>query len=228
MDIVVTDLTTFHDDRVCIADIVEATGACIRPEPYMTRQWCLEQGVKPGSILRGEMTPFENLQPPHVEDHHCPASQSAGQKTAAEFQALLAGQACGSVCQGFDRELPQRQNYIPREQPPGRSILTVQARRVQLWVSQFGKLKGHLTDQTGREFAFLPVADLLLREYVLGQDDPQAACQAVNRHFSAQETVFCRVGLGRAHRLEDGRDGFWLQLNGVYSFPVSWQEGVGA
>lgn len=228
MDFVVTDLTAFRDGRVCIAGIDEETGNCIRPEPYLTREQCLELDIRPRRILRGQMTRFPDTKPPHVEDRRCPSPTPVGWKTSERFQEILAGTARDSVCAGFGCEVPVGQKYFPKEDPPGHSIITFRPSSVQLVMDNYGKLRTHVVETSGREFPFLPVADLLLREYVFGQEDHSAACRQVSVHVQRQDAVFCRIGIGRPKRLDDGRDGYWLQLNGLYSFPASWQEGVAA
>jgi hypothetical protein len=228
MDIVVTDFTDLKNGNVCIAGIDLETGRCIRPLPHLSRQECQESGVTPRRVLRGNCQ--GGGQPPHVEDRRHAGLAAVGWKTEAEFRELLNRSCSPGVCAGFGCELPAGEKHYPRENPPGVSIVTATA-RLELVRFQDGdrvKLKCNLTDASGRLFRYLPVADLLLREYVLGQADPQAACRAINRHLAAQEQVLCRIGLGQPFRVPDGRDGYWLQLNGVYSFPVSWREGVGA
>lgn len=228
MDIVVTDLTSFPDGRVCIAGIDGESGDCVRPLPYLTREACRDLGIEPGCILRGRMKRFTDRQAPHMEDHHCPDPRPVGRRTPAEFLALLEEDAGESVCDGFACEIESGEHYIPRDTPPGRSIITLRVGGLRLVLDRFGKLRAHVREPSGREFAFLPVADLLLREYIFGQEDQAAACRRIDNHVQRQEAVFCRVGVGRPKRLDDGRDGYWLQVNGVYSFPTPWREGVAA
>ena len=227
MDIVVTDLTHMSGGKICIAGIDPTTGRCFRPEPYKDRVWCAENGVEPGVVLRGAMKNLPNTTNPHIEDRYCKALCKADGVEVEDLCDLLARTLSASVCDGFGSELPESQKYYPRDAPPGRSIVTIEVKDIRI-VYNYSKVKAHVTDSAGREFSFLPVADLLLREYVLGQDEDarSGACAHVTRHLRAQDHVYCRIGLGRAFKAKDDRDGYWLQVNGIYSCPISWREGV--
>ena len=50
-----------------------------------------------------------------------------------------------------------------------------------------------------------------------------AALPAVFRVYeaiAAQTEVFLRIGLGRSYKNEQGTEGFWMQANGIYTFPA--------
>ncbi|MEE9258030.1 MAG: hypothetical protein V3U37_00685, partial [Nitrospinaceae bacterium] len=42
---------------------------------------------------------------------------------------------------------------------------------------------------------------------------------SVNRFINNQNKLYLRIGLGRAWGPENGIYGFWLQVNGIYTFP---------
>lgn len=43
--------------------------------------------------------------------------------------------------------------------------------------------------------------------------------EELNDFIHSQEELYIRLGLGRVHQTSDGRNGFWLQVNGIYTFP---------
>jgi hypothetical protein len=47
----------------------------------------------------------------------------------------------------------------------------------------------------------------------------------INNFIQNQEDLYLRVGLGREYESKDGRKGYWLQINGIYTFP-EYHEGI--
>jgi hypothetical protein len=41
----------------------------------------------------------------------------------------------------------------------------------------------------------------------------------LNDFIHQQQEACVRVGLSREYQSPDGRQGFWMQINGVYTFP---------
>jgi len=48
---------------------------------------------------------------------------------------------------------------------------------------------------------------------------------ALNQLLQTKDAVFLRIGLSRAYKAPDGREGYWLQTNGIYTFP-HYHEGI--
>lgn len=220
MKIIVTDLTRFKNQDVCIAGICPDTGACIRPLPYLSRAKCRELNILPGAILTGQFTPRQ-CSPPHVEDHSYKDLAFWGSCSSATFRNILAESAAESVEDGFSVRIPRGQKYIPTETPPNTSIITlrIDTRGLQILRDRYNKVKVHLRENSGGEFQYVPVTDLVLCEYVLSHVADDAALDRLNDFLCSQREVFIRVGLGREYRAPDGKTGFWIQVNGIYTFP---------
>lgn len=41
----------------------------------------------------------------------------------------------------------------------------------------------------------------------------------INNFISKQNIAYIRLGLSREYSSPDGRNGYWLQVNGIYTFP---------
>lgn len=220
MKIIVTDLTRFKNQDVCIAGICPETGVCIRPLPYLSKAKCRQLNILPGAILTGQFTP-RRCSPPHVEDHSYGNLVFCGPCPSATFRDILAGSAAESVEDGFSIRIPQGQKYIPTETPPNTSIITLRTdpQGLQILRDRYNRVKIHLRENSGREFQYVPITDLGFYEYVMSHVGDDGVLRRVNDFICSQREVFIRVGLGREYRVPDGREGFWIQANGIYTFP---------
>jgi hypothetical protein len=226
MEIIVTDLTRFENQNVCIAGICPETGVCIRPLPYLSKAKCRELNILPGAILTGQFTP-RRCSPPHLEDHSCENLAACGPCSSVTFHHILAGRAAESVEDGFSVRIPQGQKYIPTETPPNTSIITlrIEPRGLQVVKDCYNdsKLRVHIMENSGREFRYISITDLGFYEYAMSHAAEHGALdsltQRVNGFLHSQEEVFVRVGLSREYQSPDGRRGFWIQANGIYTFP---------
>ncbi len=81
------------------------------------------------------------------------------------------------------------------------------------------KLKVHIRENSGREFRYIPITDLGFYEYAINDESRYGALNRLNDFLHSQEEIFVRIGLGRRYKVPDGRDGFWIQANGIYTFP---------
>ncbi len=222
--IIVTDLTRFTNKEIlCTAGIDAETGQCIRPMPYLRSDECKQLNMLPGAILTGEFTRPHNVEPPHVEDMNYTDLTYNGQCESDEFRQLLSASACRTIAEGFEVELEDRQKHIPRELSPRKSLITVRIApsEVRIVQDQYNpsKIKAHITDASGREYSFLSVTDLGLYSYAENHYNEAGNYSDLNNLIHSQEEVYVRIGLSRFHEAPDGRAGFWLQVNGVYSFP---------
>ncbi|MDI6450339.1 hypothetical protein [Anaerobaca lacustris] len=225
MKIIVTDLTRFNNQDVCIAGICPDTGACIRPLPYLSKAECRERNILPGEILAGQFTP-SRCSRPHVEDHSWKNRDFCGPCSSATFRNILAESATESVEDGFSVRIPRGQKYIPTETPPNTSIITlrIDPRGWQILRDRYNKVKVHLRENSGREFQYVPITDLGLYEYVMSHVADDGALGRLNDFLCSQREVFIRVGLGREYRVPDRGRGFWIQVNGIYTFPECFKD----
>lgn len=227
MKIIITDLTRFsNQDIVCIAGVNPETNECVRPMPYIQKASCQKLNILPGAIIEGDFTSCA-CTAPHMEDRNRGKLKFHGPCSSEEFKRLLENTSFNSVEEGFGIQLAHGQKHIPHDTPPNVSIITLSLSPKQLDVVEDrykkGKLRVNFTDQVGRSFRFLSITDLGFFEYAERHvaDD---TIEDLNNFIHAQKDLFIRLGLGRVHQSDDGRNGFWLQVNGIYTFPEYFKE----
>lgn len=205
-----------------MAGIDPVTGRCIRPMPYLQATKCQLLNILPGTRLSSDFTPTPNRRGPHQEDCNYGSIRVHGHCASAEFKQILERSSFATLEQGFEIQLPRNQKFIPANHSVQRSIITlsVPPPEVEIVQSDFneGKIKLNFCDQSGRAFRYISVTDLGFHDYALHHHKAHDLA-AVNRVLQTQEEVFLRIGLSRAYRAPDGREGYWLQANGIYTFP---------
>lgn len=233
--IIVTDLTRFHNQGlVCLAGIDPATGQCIRPfkgEPgergnYLHFDSVKKHSVVPGSILKGEFVPKADASRPHSEDHLVPKLRVKGSATSDEFQEVLEMSSAATFRAGFGKAPVDK--FFPVAAPPAHSIFTLKLRSPAKQFSliadeQYGPtvFKAHVEDAQGVRLSYLKVTDLGFSDHIKRIEAEDPYLRKINAFFAAQEVLYLRIGLGReyAPQGDEARRGFWLQINGIYSFP---------
>ena len=221
--IIVTDLTRFSNPAiVCTAGIDPKTRECIRPMPYLPSTSCENLNILPGARLVADFVPSHDATPPHTEDHNHTNMQFAGPCSSEAFHDVLQQSCFNSLEDGFEVKLPVDQKYLPHTHTGPRSIITlsVSPSAIEIVEDDYkpGKIKLHFRDKSGRSFRFIGITDLGFHDYAQKHhafDD----LMAVNRFIRKQDEVFLRIGLSRVYEAPNGRKGFWLQANGIYTFP---------
>lgn len=227
MQIIITDLTRFsRQDIVCIAGINPTTNECIRPMPYLPTSECHRLNILPGAILDGNFTP-RPCTDPHTEDRNYQGQLSfKGPCSAEEFREILKVTERPNVEEAFSVKISDGQKHIPDTTPPQKSIITISVNpsEVSIVPDSFnpGKIKLIFTDKFGCEFRYLPITDLGFYNYA--EKNKGDSFSTLNNFIHSQSEVFFRLGLSREYRSPDGRNGFWLQVNGIYTFPEYLQE----
>jgi hypothetical protein len=221
--IIVTDLTRFSKpDMVCTAGIDPKTGECIRPMPYLSSSECKRLKILPGGRLTAEFTPSRQITKPHTEDHGYTGLAFQGPCTSDEFRAVLEKSSFNSVEEGFDTILSPEQKHLPDTHKGPRSIVTLPVLPSTVSVVEDsykpGKIKLHFRDKSGKWFRFIPITDLGFHDYAMAHH-ARSDLKAVNKLISEQKEVFLRIGVSRVYKVQDGRNGYWLQANGIYTFP---------
>lgn len=223
MDIVITDLTRFNrPDVVCIAGINPLTNECVRPMPYLTTKECQRLNILPGAIMRGTFKPIPSANP-HSEDRiYSGPLTFVGPCSSEVFEKVLEATQTDSVEEGFGPVFDDKQKYIPKEKAPGISIITLRVAPTNLTIVaddyNEGRIRAIFTDGAGKAFRYLPINDLGFYNYALKKSDAGRVGD-LSDFIRAQERVFIRLGLSREYEAPDGRRGFWLQVNGIYTFP---------
>lgn len=82
-----------------------------------------------------------------------------------------------------------------------------------------GKIRLHFTDGSGKQYRFFSITDLGFHDYAQRHRE-SGALNELNAAIAEQEEVFLRIGLGRKFKNPQGREGFWMQANGIYTFPA--------
>ncbi len=223
--IIITDLTRFKPGKpeVCTAGIDQATGECIRPMPYLRFTECTRLGILPGGILTGDFNSAMGRRAPHTEDCNYQNLTFDGPCTGEEFRNVLVASCFPSVEAGFEVSLPVGEKVIPPNCNVQRSLITLQIapRDVEIVEDNFkpGSIKLHFTDSSGRCHRFLPITDLGFYDYAQRHRDSSALAE-LNIQIARQDEVFLRIGLSRSYRSPQGKEGFWMQANGIYTFPT--------
>ncbi len=223
MDIIVTDLTRFsNEDIVCIAGIEIKSKQCIRPLPYLEKSKCKKLNLVPGAILEGKFIKPKSIDKPHTEDMNYDKLSFKGPCTSEEFESVLKTTAFPSINEGFENKVPPGAKLIPPNNPPSKSIITLELKPSQLEIMKNAfdptSPRVNILDNDGRKYVYLSVADLGFYNFAVSrQKDPYYT--ELNEFLYSQKKVYVRIGLGRRHKAKDGRDGYWIQVNGIYTFP---------
>ena len=225
--IIVTDLTRFSTtETVCTAGIDVDTGECLRPMPYLKSARCAELNIQPGAILEGDLTFHANATNPHIEDASHSNLKFHGPSTAEEFKAILDGSLSATVSLGFGIEFAIGQKHIPIQMNANCSIITIKVDpyRIQIHEDQYkpGKVKCSFTDQSGHQFRYLSITDRGFYDYAQRHQD-DGILSELQSFLQFQDDIYLRIGLSRAFQISE-RNGYWLQVNGIYTFPEFHQE----
>lgn len=225
--IIVTDLTRFNKpDTVCTAGIDVDTGECLRPMPYLSSASCAELNLQPGAILKGDLTLHLNASKPHIEDASYNKLKYISPCTAEQFKAILDGSLSASVSSGFGIDFATGQKHIPVQINANCSIITINISpyRIQIHDDQYrpGKVKCSITDQSGHQFRYLPITDRGFYDYAQRHQD-DGNLHELQSFLQSQDDIYLRIGLSRAFQVRE-RNGYWLQVNGIYTFPEFHQE----
>ncbi len=222
--IIVTDLTRFNKPEiVCTAGIDEDSGECIRPMPYLALSECQRLNILPGARLSGDFTPFTDRVGPHQEDYHYKKLKFLGPSNSIEFKNALRRGLYESVEEGFEVTLNDYQKHIPIECGVQRSIITISVHPPEIEIVENPykpeKIKLNFRDLSGRKFRYITITDLGFHKYALRHHSSKEL-RKVNSMIKTQEEVYLRIGLSREFQPpNDDRNGYWLQANGIYTFP---------
>jgi hypothetical protein len=190
--------------------------------PHLPFTECTRLGMLPGGILTGDFAFSKNRAAPHIEDCDYKNLKFNGPGSGKEFKQVLKGSSFASIEEGFEVSLADGEKVIPAGHRVERSIITLQVAPDEIEVVedgyQVGKIKLHFTDSSGREYRYFPIADLGFYDYAQRHRE-SGALELLNQQIGEQKTIFLRIGLSRSYRSPQGKEGFWLQANGIYTFP---------
>lgn len=223
MKLIVTDLTRFREGNtdVCVAGIENSgNGQCIRPMPYLKKSEILKLSIVPGEILSGTFRETD-ITPPHYEDMSYDNLNYEGACSSEEFENVLQKSVFPSLREGFDNKIILGTRLIPYNSPPDRSIITLSlpVRNLQILLDNWKNIKIHLTDNDGTRYRYMPITDLGFYLYSKFNSNNPNLIDDLNNFIWNQENLYLRVGLSRVHMKNPNENGFWLQVNGIYTFP---------
>lgn len=222
-EVIITDLTRFSsNENVCTAAIDVNTGECLRPMPYLKSSKCEELGIHPGAILKGDLNFNTYNTNPHIEDASYTGLNFHGACSGAKFKEVLENSLSSSVSEGFGIDFSVGQKHIPHDQQAPCSIITIKIKPSQLSIHEDkfkpGKVKASFTDNKGNSYNYLSITDRGFHDYAKNHQNDGRLDEVTNL-INKQDEVYLRVGLSRVFQVPDGRNGFWLQVNGIYTYP---------
>jgi hypothetical protein len=189
--------------------------------PYLKAAACEKLGLLPGAILRGDFVPISGVTGPHQEDAKYSKLEFVGPCTSAEFKDALRAGLFKSVEEGFAIKLGANQKHVPIGHLLRRSIITIAVNPNSIRIVEDGykpgKIRVHFTDGAGRQFRYLPITDLGFHRYAERHFADQNL-PSLNAFIGSQPEAYLRLGLSRAHQI-GGTSGYWMQVNGIYTFP---------
>lgn len=227
-EVIITDLTRFStDENVCVAVIDTQTGQCLRPMPYLKSTTCEKLGIHPGAILTGELEFNPRASNPHVEDASYSNLKFHGACDGEKYKQILERSLSASVSDGFGVNFDVGQKHIPNNQEANCSIITIKIHPNQLSIHEDqykpGKIKATLTDNSGHKYSYLSITDRGFHDFAKKHQNDGKLYEVTNL-INEQEVVYLRIGLSRVFQVPDGRNGFWLQVNGIYTYPYFHEE----
>lgn len=228
MRIIVTDLTRLNRERdfLCLAGLTEDGQQCIRPlriatPAYLTYSLCREHNILPGTILESTFTNPTTVDAPHIEDRNFTQLQVVGTASSEKFKEILDASSSTSIREGLGCTSLPIVKVLPHA--PARSIMTLKVAPNTFQVvhdtHDTEKIKAHLVDGDGVSLRFLPITDLGFYDNVGRTATRKIKADEITEFIQAQDELFIRLGLSRRFKSKDGRDGYWIQVNGIYTFP---------
>jgi hypothetical protein len=141
-----------------------------------------------------------------------------------EFESVLIASSYPSINEGFEKSVPIGSKVIPPDAPPSRSIITLKLKPTQIEIVRNAfdpkSLRLNIMDNDGRKYAYLSITDLGFHNLAVSKQEKPNYTDELNAFVGSQKKVYLRIGLGRRYKNpSDGRDGFWIQVNGIYTFP---------
>lgn len=220
--IIITDLTRFNNDlKVCTAGIDYNTMECIRPLPYITRSSCDELSILPGGILSGDFEFQNDRGGPHKEDCRHGGLKYLGACSSEAFREVLEATCYPSVAQGFNIELLDGDRGVPVNHSLDRSIISLQVDPTAVFIDEGykqGTLKLRFQDPSGRGYRNFPITDLGFHKFAQSRHH-SGDLAALNDWIHNQAEVFLRIGLSGAFQPPEQKNAYWMQANGIYTFP---------
>lgn len=227
--LVVTDFTRFKDEQhPCIAGLTLDGHRGIRPlrglplqsqHVYLSYQECRSSKIQVGSVLDIDSSHNQTPEKPHIEDYRYTRLKVVSTCDLNALYDAISQSAVESADAGFDVKVDGK--YIPINGPtPNRSIITLSVNPNSIDIAySYKKALMHFTDKSGARFKWIPITDAGIWHAIHQSEDPLKTLQQMATHVNRQESAYLRIGIGRPFQADDGRHGYWLQVNGLYTSP---------
>jgi hypothetical protein len=230
--IIVTDLTRFRKNgKVCLAGYSQQQRRIIRPllseylpDAYLDQEQCERYNILPGTRLMGDFETM-NHPSPHNEDYLARGEINVCTPVTKDvFLKVLQETSCRSLCEGFGCDINSK--VIPIHIKPICSIITISVcpNSIKLVPDYYGcdirTLKVKLNVSGLPNDTILSLTDLGFYRYAMSFVNT-CSIDNLNSFLQKQTVIYLRIGLSRAFSPQDGseRNGYWMQVNGIYSFP---------
>ncbi len=240
--ILITDLTAMQGDRVCIAGIDQNLQNIrpVLPQPGVLYRHLFHKGnaiIRPRAVLRLQLKPSRNTEVPHSEDHDWHDRESLHSREylldGSHWQQILQRLVETSPPPLFGAGLMSHRDARHRKLKRGSATNSLGTVAVEQEISfrcepdkfERGKYRYRLyfQDHCNNLYDDIPITDLALQTWATAQlhrgATPQSLSDWLTRRLNDAQKVYLRLGLSR-----EFRDEFWLQVNGIYSFP-DWLQG---
>lgn len=131
-----------------------------------------------------------------------------------------------SISSGFGIQFQPNQKHIPVGTAAQCSIVTIKVHpsSIDIHEDQYkpGKIKASFVDSKGFSLRYLSITDRGFYDYAM-RHQQDGRIDEINNFLQSQSEVYLRVGVGRQWKVGE-RDGYWLQVNGIYTFPNFLEE----
>ena len=235
--ILITDLTAMQGDRVCIAGVNEDFQNIrpVLPYPGISLGHVFHRGrvtIRPRAVVRLQLDPSGTIERPHVEDYDWqePWSLRSMEKLLEDvhWQGILESLAANSPQPLFGAGMDSHKGAENRKLQGNQaecSLTTIAVNQTFYFLcEQDGfkkdkyKYRMSFTDDRENFYDDIPITDLALRSWAVAQlrqgKTPQSLSDWLTGQLQNAQQVYLRLGLTREYRRE-----YWLQVNGIYSFP---------
>jgi len=205
--IVVTEITRFKNtDIYCLAGIDLETGKCIRPKPYLKREFIEKNNIKVGDKLVGYFQELKS-EKPHVEDSLFRNVKKIEGVSLKEFYEILENDSVSSVKDGFNVDIEGKKILEGNE--PEKSIITLKISSELLDVvrDDYGKIRVNVEDMDGGIYPSLALTELKNYKKIT----KYGSVEYINAEILASDYVYLRIGISRLYK-----EAYWLQVNGIY------------
>lgn len=126
-----------------------------------------------------------------------------------------------SVEFGFGINLCEGQKHIPKGTNANCSIVTIKIppNLLSIHTDNYNttRIKASFTDNNSHYFSYLPITDRGFYDYAQ-KYNAEDNLKKIREFIRSQKELYLRIGVGREHNINN-KNGYWLQVNGIYTFP---------